>query len=100
MPQLLMLFVMIGLAFYFIIFRPQKREQASKEKMLASVEKGDRVVTIGGIHGTVVGVDETRKTVFVDVGKNVRIEFSRNAVSSVEKKGKKGAEEPPKEKEA
>jgi preprotein translocase subunit YajC len=99
MTQFIWLFVLIGLAFYFIIFRPQKREQVEKEKMLATVEKGDRVVTIGGIHGTVAGVDTTNKTVTVNVGKGVLIEFSRNAVASIERKGKKAAEETPKEKE-
>jgi len=95
--NLLLLFVPIALAFYFIILRPQKREQATKEKMLAALERGDRVVTIGGIHGTIAGVDEAHKTVTVDVGKGVRIEFSRAAISTVEKKGKKAAEEAGKE---
>jgi preprotein translocase subunit YajC len=98
--QFIWLILLIGMAFYFIIFRPQRREQAQKDKMLSAVEKGDRVVTIGGIHGTVAGVDTTNKTVSINVGKGVMIEFSRNAVASVEKKGKKAAEEAPKEKEA
>lgn len=92
MKQLIMLFVIIGLLFYFLIIRPQKREQAQKQRMIASLEKGDRVVTIGGIHGTVAGIDQNRNTVTIDVGKNVKIEFSRNAISSVEKKGKKQAQ--------
>ncbi|KPL12968.1 hypothetical protein AMJ85_00745 [candidate division BRC1 bacterium SM23_51] len=93
MEGFIWLIVIMVLAFYFIIIRPQKREQQEKQKMVASVSKGDRVVTIGGIHGTVAGVDQTRNTVSVDVGKNVKIEFSRNAVSSVEKKGKKAGPE-------
>jgi preprotein translocase subunit YajC len=100
MTQFIWLFALIGLAFYFIIFRPQRREQVQKEKMLSTVEKGDRIVTIGGIHGTVAGVDTTNKTVSVNVGKGVVIEFSRNAIATIEKKGKKAAEEAPKEKEA
>jgi len=99
MSQFLILIAMIGVAFYLIILRPQKREQHKKEQMLTSLDKGDRIVTIGGIHGTVVGVNETKKTVSVDVGKNVRIEFSRNAVSTIEKKAGKAAEEATKDKE-
>jgi preprotein translocase subunit YajC len=87
--EMIWLFVLIGLAFYFIIIRPQKREQAEKQKLLSTVEKGDRVVTIGGIHGTVASVDQQRETVLVDVGKNVRIDFSRQAIARIEKKGRK-----------
>jgi len=97
MQQFLFFIILIGVAFYFIILRPQKREQGQKERMLSQLERGDRVITIGGIHGVVSGVDETRKTVTIDVGKNIKIEFSRSAVSTVEKKGKKGAEESAKE---
>jgi len=86
--EMLWLIAIIGLAFYFIIIRPQKREQVQKQQMLASLQKGDRVVTIGGIHGTVAGIDQNRNTVTIDVGKNVKIEFSRSAISTVEKKGK------------
>jgi len=49
--------------------------------MLAAIKKGDKVVSIGGIHGTVVAVKET--TVVVKVDDNTRIEFSRNAISSI-----------------
>jgi preprotein translocase subunit YajC len=49
--------------------------------MLASIKKGDKVVSIGGIHGTVVAVKET--TVVVKVDDNTRMEFSRNAISSI-----------------
>lgn len=97
LEQFIWLFVIIGLAFYFILIRPQKREQAEKQKMIAAVAKGDRVVTIGGIHGTVAGVDQTHNTVSVDIGKNVKIEISRSAVSSIEKKGKKAGAEGSKE---
>jgi preprotein translocase subunit YajC len=90
--QFLWLIVFVGLAFYFIIIRPQRREQQQKEQMVQQIEKGDRVVTIGGIHGVVSGVDQNRNTVSVDVGKKTNIEFSRNAISTVEKKGKKSAE--------
>lgn len=93
MATMLWLFIPIALAFYLIIIRPQKRDQATKERMISALERGDRVVTIGGIHGIVAGVDEAHKTVTVDVGKGVRIEFSRAAISTVEKKSKKAAEE-------
>ena len=94
MGSMLMMFVLIALAFYFIIIRPQRREQHDKQRMLETLEKGDRIVTIGGIHGVVAGVDATKQIVSVDVGKNVRIDFSRNAVSQIEKR-KRPSEEAP-----
>jgi len=97
MSQTVMLFLIIGVLFWMMIIRPQRREQAQKEKLLSALERGNRIITIGGIHGTVSAVDETNKTVTVDVGKGVRIEFSRNAISTIEKKGKKAAEAAPKE---
>jgi len=72
-------FGLIIVIFYFLIIRP-KRDKETKE-MLAAIKKGDKVVSIGGIHGTVVAVKET--TVVVKVDDNTRIEFSRNAISSI-----------------
>lgn len=81
----------IALAFYFIIIRPQKREQQQRKVMLESVKKGDKVVTIGGIHGVVVEVDDNASVVTIEVAKNVRMNFTKSAVSTITKK--KGGEE-------
>jgi preprotein translocase subunit YajC len=97
LADLLPYFLIIMVLFYLIILRPQRREQQDRTKVLDSVERGDRVITIGGIHGKVDSIDLARKTVTVDVGRNVKIEFSRNAVSSVEKKGARRPEETGKE---
>jgi preprotein translocase subunit YajC len=74
-------FAAIILIFYFLIIRPQNKKRKETEKMLSALKKGDKVVTIGGIHGTVQRVNET--TVLVKVDDNVKIEFLRSAVSSV-----------------
>jgi len=79
-------FAAIALAFYFIILRPQKREQRDRQKQLDAVQKGDRIVTVGGIHGRVVDVKQNEKVITVEVAKNVRIDFNKNAVASVVKK--------------
>ncbi|MBM3333180.1 preprotein translocase subunit YajC [Candidatus Sumerlaeota bacterium] len=86
--ELLPWLALIFFAMYLFILRPQRRDQAQKEKMIRSLEKGDRVITIGGIHGAVASIDETNKTVTIEVGKGVRIDFSRQAIASVEKKRK------------
>ncbi len=74
-------FGLIIVIFYFLIIRPQKKRDRETKEMLAAIKKGDKVVSIGGIHGTVVAVKET--TIVVKVDDNTRIEFSRNAISSI-----------------
>ena len=74
-------FGLIILIFYFLIIRPQKKRDKETKNMLASMKKGDKVVSIGGIRGTVVTVKET--TVVVKVDDNTRIEFSKNAIAQI-----------------
>jgi preprotein translocase subunit YajC len=75
-------FVAIIAIFYFLIIRPQNKKQKETQKMLSELKKGDKIVTIGGIHGTIQSVKE--KTVIVKVDENTKLEFSRNAVSGVD----------------
>jgi preprotein translocase subunit YajC len=75
------MFSLIILIFYFLILRPQQKRQKERQKLLESVQKGDKIVTVGGMHGTVVGLEE--KTVLVQVAENVKLKFERTAVSSV-----------------
>ncbi len=74
--------ILIIAIFYFFIIRPQNKKQKETEKMLNALKKGDKIITIGGIHGVVSSVKE--KTVIVKVDDNTKIEFNRSAVSSVE----------------
>lgn len=73
--------LLIFVIFYFFIIRPQNKKQKETEKMIAALKKGDKVVTIGGIHGTVAQTKE--KTVIVKVDDNTKIEFLRSAIASV-----------------
>ena len=75
-------FAAIIAIFYFLIIRPQSKKRKDTEKMLSAIKKGDRVVTIGGIHGTVQNVRDT--TVIVKVDENVKLEFNRGAIASVQ----------------
>jgi len=74
-------FIAIIGIFYFLIIRPQNKKRKETEKMLSALKKGDRVVTIGGLHGTVQSVKET--TVLIKVDDNVKLEFLRSAISNV-----------------
>jgi preprotein translocase subunit YajC len=82
--QLITMLVTFGLiivVFYFLVIRPQNRKQKAAKKMLESVRRGDRVVTIGGMHGFVESVKED--AVVLKVDDNVKIKFSKSAVSQV-----------------
>lgn len=92
LPTLLLIGSLMFL-FYVLILRPQKRQEQERQKMLQSIEKGDKVVTIGGIYGLVVDIDEQSKIVTLEVAKNVKIDFMLSAISQVVKKKKQGATE-------
>ncbi len=86
--QMVTTFVTFGLViliFYFLIIRPQNKKQKNTKKMLAALKKGDKVVSIGGVHGTVVAVKEQSTVVKVD--DNTKLEFSKSAISSVVSEG-------------
>lgn len=75
-------FLLIIAIFYFFLIRPQSKKQKETEKMLAALKKGDKVVTIGGIHGTISSTKE--KSVIVKVDDNCKIEFSRSAIAGLD----------------
>jgi preprotein translocase subunit YajC len=74
-------FILIIAIFYFLIIRPQNKKQKETQKMLAAIKKGDKVVTVGGVHGVISTVRES--SVVVKVDDNTKIEFSRSAIATV-----------------
>lgn len=83
-------FLLIFLIFYIFLIRPQNKKQKETEKMIAAVKKGDKVTTIGGIHGVVSSTKE--KTLIIKVDDNCKLEMNRAAVSAVENKEKPATE--------
>lgn len=81
MISTVVMFGLIILIFYFMILRPQQKKQKERTKLLESLQKGDKVVTIGGAHGIVVGLDE--KTVLVQIADDVKVKYERSAISSI-----------------
>ena len=77
--------VLIFVVFYFFMIRPQQKKQKDREKVLDSLKRGDKVVTIGGAHGTVAGIDTEKKTVLVQVNESTKIKFDRTAIANIEK---------------
>ena len=80
---IILMFALIAVSFYFIVLRPQKKEQDSRKKLLEQLKKGDEVVTIGGIFGTVVETDNEQNSVTLEVAKNIRIRFLKSAIANV-----------------
>jgi preprotein translocase subunit YajC len=75
-------FIAIIAIFYFLIIRPQNKKQKETQRMLGALKKGDKVVTIGGIHGVIQTVKE--QSVILKVDDSVKLEFNRSAISNVE----------------
>jgi preprotein translocase subunit YajC len=77
----LIMFGAIFLIFYFMIIRPQQKRAKEKANLLANLEKGDKVVTNGGIYGVISGLEE--KTALLQVSDNVKIKIDRSAITTV-----------------
>ncbi len=73
--QFIMLAGMVAI-FYFFFIRPQQKKQKDQKKFIEAIKKGDQVITMGGIHGKVVSVDDTTITLDVDKGSKLVIEKS------------------------
>ncbi len=78
-------FLFIGLLFYFMILRPERRRRSEQSGMLENLKKNDRIVTTGGIYGTVVNVQKGDSDVVikVDENSNTRLRVVRSSISRV-----------------
>jgi preprotein translocase subunit YajC len=76
-------FIAIAILFYFVILAPQRRDQKKRDQLRNELKKDDRVVTIGGILGTVANVLPERDEVVVKVDDNLKIRFRRSAIAEV-----------------
>jgi len=81
----LMPLILIFLIFYLLIIRPQRIKEKKHQNMLQNLSKGDQVVTVGGLHGTIVGL--TDDIVVLRVAEDVKVEVSRNAIAYLRKGG-------------
>jgi len=73
--------VFIFAIFYFMLIRPQQKQQKKHREMIANLNKNDEIVTVGGLHGTITNVKE--KTFVIRVDDNVNVEIDKTAISYV-----------------
>lgn len=73
--------VAIGLVFYFLVIAPANKQRKKQQEMLSTLKKGDRVLTSGGIYGTIQGVEPD--AVYLKIAENVRVKVARSAISSL-----------------
>lgn len=79
--QFVLLFVPLFVIWYFLVIMPQQRQRKKTQEMLASLKTGDRVLTSGGIFGTIVGFRE--EVVQLQVASQVKIDVARSAISNL-----------------
>jgi preprotein translocase subunit YajC len=73
--------IAIGLVFYFMVIGPANKQRKKQQQMLSALKKGDRVITTGGIYGTIQGVEP--EAVYLKIAENVKVKVSRSAISGV-----------------
>ena len=79
--SLIFMIIAIFAVMYFLMIRPQQRQKRQHQDMLSQLGKGDKVVTTGGLHGTVAGIKDN--SVIVKIADNVKVEVNRSAISQI-----------------
>ncbi|MGH6895675.1 MAG: preprotein translocase subunit YajC [Geminicoccaceae bacterium] len=86
----LMPLLLIFVVFYFLLIRPQQKKMKAHRDMVGALKRGDRVLTAGGIVGTVVKVEDDN-TLLVDIAKDVRVRVARSTISELLTRPQAGA---------
>jgi preprotein translocase subunit YajC len=80
-PSVIVFYVLLLVVFYMLLIRPQQTQQRKRRDMLAKIKKGDRIVTVGGLHATVHDIDDDQLT--LELAPNLRVKADRSGVSYV-----------------
>ncbi|HIB06176.1 MAG TPA: preprotein translocase subunit YajC [Candidatus Marinimicrobia bacterium] len=76
-------FILIMIIIYFLMIRPQTKRQKEKEAMREGIKKGDKVITMGGIYGTIQGFKEKGRQAVIKVDNNTNITINRTAIAGL-----------------
>jgi preprotein translocase subunit YajC len=72
--------ILMFVIFYFLLIRPQQKKTKEHRQMIADLKKGDRIITSGGLHGRITGLDES--TLTVEIADKVRVKVARGNVGA------------------
>ncbi len=76
--------VLVFVVFYFFIIRPQQKRSADRTKLIDSLAKGEKIITVGGMYGTVVGFEgDNNKILLVEIAPRTLVKMERSAISSI-----------------
>lgn len=75
--------ILIFVVFYFLLIRPQQQKMKAHKAMISAVKRGDKVLTAGGIFGTVTKVEDADDVVVVEIAKEVRVRVARSTISDL-----------------
>ncbi len=94
MLSMLLPFILMFVVMYFLILRPQKKKEKARKALLSMAKKNDRVVTAGGVHGTITSVRENEIILRIDDAKDVKVKLDRSAIAAVLEVSHEETEEP------
>jgi len=75
-------FGLIFVLMYLLLIRPQRKKQKEHQKLISELKKGDKVVTSGGMFGTIFAIDEERNRVVLKINENTRLEFLKSSIAA------------------
>ncbi|MBF0469527.1 MAG: preprotein translocase subunit YajC [Desulfamplus sp.] len=76
--------ILMFVIFYFLLIRPQQKKAKEHQNMVNNLKKGDRIITSGGVHGTIISLGDT--TVSLEIAENVKIKINRGNVAALNQK--------------
>ena len=80
--EMFILPVLILLIFYFLLIRPSQKKEKTRKKMIDEIQKGDKVITTGGIYGTVVNVKNDEGIIVLKIAEGAKVDFAKSAVQA------------------
>lgn len=80
-------FIFIFIIFYFLLIHPQRKKEKAHKELLSNLKKGDEVMTLSGIYGTIFSIKEDEILLKVSASPEVKIRFSKSAIAGLSEKG-------------
>jgi len=72
--------VLMVVIFYFLLIRPSQKKEKDRKKMIEALQKGDKVLTVGGIYGVVLNIKPEENIVILKIGDGTKVEFAKSAI--------------------